>query len=686
MQRDTSGCRERGGLLMASLALLAAGACERATAPEQTSEPGRKLAALVGDEGAPAAFGGTLVERWDARLGIASSAGRVTTWTGQVRGVVLTAAPSGQPSVEPDAPYFGGQPVVKTAKQGPSYASAAVDTALVPRGSRPYVAIIYRTRTRSDSSARVVNLGTSDATAGFALYDEGRATRVMYTPDWPKEPTSINFSGNADQRDEPSVAELWVAADGVHYARDGAEYPMDRATNLPLVHALTDIAIGNLRDGSQPADASIAEVVLVSSTPSAAQRAAYVTYARATWGLRRCGDGRVEAPEQCDDGNGASGDGCSSTCTAEVALEATPDTAFGSPLVEWWDARRGVGSLGGRVTSWVGQKQGIALRSRAWNQGHWPRHAADGSAFASRPVVQCDSAGPAFVAAEPERDLLPVGARGYLAVVHRTRADRPGDTRILDLANGTTARLSIFHREGKTRFLYAPEWPTRPVTHDRANGPTVEQTSQPSLTELWMDVDGVHYAYDGVEAPLDMPDPTPLVHALRSVTICNLLDGGQPSESSIAQLVVVGATPSLEARQAYRAQVAAQWGVRLGSPQSADSPVASIEQALMRYEQSPAKPGSLGASTGAAAAAADGRSWSRPYQNGTIYYAEGAGAHVVYGPLREAYTASGAEAGPLGYPLSDSAPASDGEGFYNNFTRGMIYWSPVTGAVIPMRW
>ena len=31
-----------------------------------------------------------------------------------------------------------------------------------------------------------------------------------------------------------------------------------------------------------------------------------------------CGDGFVAAPEQCDDGNLSSGDGCSAACTIEV--------------------------------------------------------------------------------------------------------------------------------------------------------------------------------------------------------------------------------------------------------------------------------------------------------------------------------------------------------------------------------
>jgi cysteine-rich repeat protein len=32
-----------------------------------------------------------------------------------------------------------------------------------------------------------------------------------------------------------------------------------------------------------------------------------------------CGDGQVDSPEQCDDGNTTSGDGCSATCTIELA-------------------------------------------------------------------------------------------------------------------------------------------------------------------------------------------------------------------------------------------------------------------------------------------------------------------------------------------------------------------------------
>ncbi len=39
--------------------------------------------------------------------------------------------------------------------------------------------------------------------------------------------------------------------------------------------------------------------------------------------VAECGNGTVVSPEQCDDGNGASGDGCSDTCLVEVPYQCT---------------------------------------------------------------------------------------------------------------------------------------------------------------------------------------------------------------------------------------------------------------------------------------------------------------------------------------------------------------------------
>ena len=39
----------------------------------------------------------------------------------------------------------------------------------------------------------------------------------------------------------------------------------------------------------------------------------------------RCGDGKKQRPEECDDGNNVSGDGCSADCKLEAAPTPTPD-------------------------------------------------------------------------------------------------------------------------------------------------------------------------------------------------------------------------------------------------------------------------------------------------------------------------------------------------------------------------
>lgn len=48
-----------------------------------------------------------------------------------------------------------------------------------------------------------------------------------------------------------------------------------------------------------------------------------------------CGNGVIEAPEQCDDGNTASGDGCSSLCTLEANTPPVCSGAAASPSMLW---------------------------------------------------------------------------------------------------------------------------------------------------------------------------------------------------------------------------------------------------------------------------------------------------------------------------------------------------------------
>ncbi|MFC3451777.1 PQQ-dependent sugar dehydrogenase [Amycolatopsis speibonae] len=65
---------------------------------------------------------------------------------------------------------------------------------------------------------------------------------------------------------------------------------------------------------------------------------------------------------------------------------------------------------------------------------------------------------------------------------------------------------------------------------------------------------------------------------------------------------------------------------------------------------------------------------------GTIYWTPDSGAAVVYGPIREKWIETGAEAGVLGHPTTDQAATPDGIGRYNHFVNSSIYWTAETGA------
>jgi uncharacterized protein with LGFP repeats len=75
----------------------------------------------------------------------------------------------------------------------------------------------------------------------------------------------------------------------------------------------------------------------------------------------------------------------------------------------------------------------------------------------------------------------------------------------------------------------------------------------------------------------------------------------------------------------------------------------------------------------------DGKGQYAAFFNGSIYYREDLGAHVVRGEIRELWKAFDWEAGPLGYPTSDETVLDDG-GRYSVFEGGSVYWSFATGA------
>ncbi|MET8778585.1 hypothetical protein ABZV58_26580 [Nocardia sp. NPDC004654] len=67
------------------------------------------------------------------------------------------------------------------------------------------------------------------------------------------------------------------------------------------------------------------------------------------------------------------------------------------------------------------------------------------------------------------------------------------------------------------------------------------------------------------------------------------------------------------------------------------------------------------------------------FQGGSIYWSLGTDSHQVGGAIRDKWGALGWESGALGFPITDEA-TSAGNGRYNLFTGGAVYWSPRTGA------
>lgn len=88
----------------------------------------------------------------------------------------------------------------------------------------------------------------------------------------------------------------------------------------------------------------------------------------------------------------------------------------------------------------------------------------------------------------------------------------------------------------------------------------------------------------------------------------------------------------------------------------------------------------LGAATTKLEACLDGKGFFVHYGNGSIYWHPSFGTHEIHGDIFKKWSALGAEHGLLGYPLTDESVTPDGEGRFNHFQHGSIYWHPGTGA------
>ena len=93
--------------------------------------------------------------------------------------------------------------------------------------------------------------------------------------------------------------------------------------------------------------------------------------------------------------------------------------------------------------------------------------------------------------------------------------------------------------------------------------------------------------------------------------------------------------------------------------------------------------GLLGPTTTAVAATPGASGWYRQYQQGRIYFTFASGAHEVHGAILDKWIALGAEAGPVGFPVTDQQTGDDpaGRGTRQRFEGASILSFPDWRAV-----
>ena len=78
----------------------------------------------------------------------------------------------------------------------------------------------------------------------------------------------------------------------------------------------------------------------------------------------------------------------------------------------------------------------------------------------------------------------------------------------------------------------------------------------------------------------------------------------------------------------------------------------------------------------------NGRGASQSFQGGTVVWSSFTGARIMKGAIRTAWIKNGAQAGQLGYPVTDEQALPLG-GVIQRFEGGTsITWTPKAGAVV----
>jgi hypothetical protein len=156
----------------------------------------------------------------------------------------------------------------------------------------------------------------------------------------------------------------------------------------------------------------------------------------------------------------------------------------------------------------------------------------------------------------------------------------------------------------------------------------------------------------------------------------------QPQRGGMtAPVIPISAVKNLGFSVSPKATVSPAGGLTLHIPQVPLPPWVEAElQIDAKYSQFGGAAGFLGQQISDIQASPDGVGFFKQYQVGSIYYSPSSGACEVHGAIRDEWRLLGSEQSFLGYPVTDETGAPDGVGRFNHFQEGSIYWTPGSGA------
>jgi hypothetical protein len=223
-------------------------------------------------------YGSLLYEAWLWRVGIGLVSSQVNTWTGAIRGTVLTAPGSTQrPAFAADGSNFHSISVPQF--DGSNDSLQVVNGSVLWTLAQPTVCLVARFRSAIASQKAIMSAGDHPfANTAPYMYTDGSGH--LNTECYPKGAalstatlgTSVNFiEGIKRVSDNKQVTGI----NGVDLVGSAAG---------PVAISVKDLYFGNDRGGSF-ADISMPLIYVLSSEPSSAQRAAARAFCRGLFGF-----------------------------------------------------------------------------------------------------------------------------------------------------------------------------------------------------------------------------------------------------------------------------------------------------------------------------------------------------------------------------------------------------------------